>query len=609
MASFLLDRHASWRRRDLQTEADLAREEATRPGEDDPVAAALDEVADRGVVAQRRRLDAGAGAERELEPLEVAIERDDVVEAPAPEVAVRRRAEAEVVALGPVVLVVAALVARACPVRHLVPAVAGGGEDLVEALVALGEDVVVGVARRVARERRPRLHAQGVRAQVGRSRVGVEEEVERALEVLGALAGPAVDEVDAEGGEARRADEGARRERAFRPPAPPAAGEDVGDEGLDAEGHPRHAGGVQRLEEGRVDVLGVALDGHLGARRRRDGGEDLGEAGRAEQGRRAAPDVRGGGPAEQAGGARAGDLAAHRAHVVIHEVGAVGPGGEGAVVAARRAERDVDVGAQAGAGHRRLRRAPQEAEALEAADHLLGRVAERGADDAQVLAADGQDLPVEVLALELDRGEEALERGGLRPDGAAQRGEVDAHALARGARARALLAGAGRGVAGGDVAGEELVDGDLVEVGEALEARHGDRPLAALVGAEHGSLELLARGDLDGLEGEVLLAAHGAKARPDRRRVPRLEVVPFLGHGASCAGPLGDGSRRVPRASRVAAQRPATPSTRRGMPSGFASWRAGGRRASGTSWKATGRRKRSIAAVPTEVCDGEVVAG
>src|SRR5579875_63393 len=199
MASFLLDRHASWRRRDLQTEADLAREEATRPGEDDPVAAALDEVADRGVVAQLRRLDAGAGAERELEPLElalgvaaahlggdrrapgrealeVAIERDDVVEAPAPEVAVRRRAEAEVVALGPVVLVVAALVARACPVRHLVPAVAGGGEDLVEALVALGEDVVVGVARRVARERRPRLHAQGVRAQGGRSRVGVEEE-------------------------------------------------------------------------------------------------------------------------------------------------------------------------------------------------------------------------------------------------------------------------------------------------------------------------------------------------------------------------------------------------------------------------------------------------
>ena len=64
--------------------------------------------------------------------------------------AVGRAADAEVLALAPVVLVVAALVARARPVGDLVPGQPGGLEDLVGHLVAPGLHVVVGVAGRVA---------------------------------------------------------------------------------------------------------------------------------------------------------------------------------------------------------------------------------------------------------------------------------------------------------------------------------------------------------------------------------------------------------------------------------------------------------------------------
>ena len=68
-----------------------------------------------------------------------------------------RAAEAEVVALAPVVLVVPALVARPRPVGDLVPGEPGRLEGLVGELVAPRLDVVVGMALRVAPKRRARL--------------------------------------------------------------------------------------------------------------------------------------------------------------------------------------------------------------------------------------------------------------------------------------------------------------------------------------------------------------------------------------------------------------------------------------------------------------------
>ena len=49
-------------------------------------------------------------------------------------------------------------------------------------------------------------------------------------------------------------------------------------------------------------------------------------------------------------------------------------------------------------------------------------------------------------------------------------------------------------------AGEELVERDVVDLGEAAQARDRDRPLAAFVGAEDGGLELLFRRGLHRLE-------------------------------------------------------------------------------------------------------------
>ena len=51
------------------------------------------------------------------------------------------------------------------------------------------------------------------------------------------------------------------------------------------------------------------------------------------------------------------------------------------------------------------------------------------------------------------------------------------------------------------------------------------------------------------------------------------------------------------------------PSTSRGTPRGLSPRSASGRRCWGKPWYATGRRKRSIAAVPTEVLAAAVVAG
>ena len=96
-----------------------------------------------------------------------------------------------------------------------------------------------------------------------------------------------------------------------------------------------------------VGVLGVALDGHLGVGRPRDGGEDAAQGLGVRGGRRAAAEE----DATSAGRDRRVADGALRVEdagvgVALHQVVAVGVGGEGAVVAALPAERDVDVDAE-----------------------------------------------------------------------------------------------------------------------------------------------------------------------------------------------------------------------------------------------------------------------
>ena len=83
------------------------------------------------------------------------------------------------------------------------------------------------------------------------------------------------------------------------------------------------------------------------------------------------------------------------------------------------------------------------------------------------------------------------------------------------------------------VLGEELVDRDVVELGQALQPRHRDGALAPFVGAQHRRLELLIRHGLDGLQGEAHLLAHGAQARPHRSRHTRRVAV------SSCSSSSG----------------------------------------------------------------------
>ncbi|TXN30914.1 TetR/AcrR family transcriptional regulator [Lacisediminihabitans profunda] len=86
--------------------------------------------------------------------------------------------------------------------------------------------------------------------------------------------------------------------------------------------------------------------------------------------------------------------------------------------------------------------------------------------------------------------------------------------------------------------------------------------------------------------------------------------------GPSFIPPISNRSRLDERAWKSPAQetecvhvtQTSTPSTRRGMPSGFSSRSAGGSIASGASWYAIGRRKRRTAVAPTDV-NCEVVDG
>ena len=102
---------------------------------------------------------------------------------------------------------------------------------------------------------------------------------------------------------------------------------------------------------GGVDGLRVALDGHLGARQTRDRAQD--GASRCGGSSDGVPPPK---KTDEAAGIPAAtarsDLGPARRHVLGDQVGPIGPRGEGAVVAATGAERDVHVHPErAGCGH------------------------------------------------------------------------------------------------------------------------------------------------------------------------------------------------------------------------------------------------------------------
>src|SRR4051812_43795130 len=140
-----------------------------------------------------------------------------------------------------------------------------------------------------------------------------------------------------------------------------------------------------------------------------------------------------------------------------------------------------------GPSGRRLRGCRRaEAELVEPAAEVLGAAAHDRGEDPQVVAANRQHLPVEVLSLELDGGRVASDHRGVVVVDLVQADEVDGEAVAHHAGrlgevdlevVRAL--------------GQQLVRWHPVQLGEPEEPRYGDGALTAFVGAEDGRLELL----------------------------------------------------------------------------------------------------------------------
>ena len=214
--------------------------------------------------------------------------------------------------------------------------------------VAPGQRVLVGVAPSVPGQWRARLDGQGVGAHVRRRVVEPEDVVEAADPVVVALGRRAEHEVEVPGGEAGLGHGG--RDRLGGPghaPPPQTDQHDVVGR-LQSEGEARHTGPLVCTQVGAVGVLGIALDRHFCARAARDGLEDVAEEVGMEAGGGAPSEEDGGGIDEAAVLDGAGHLADAGLRVALHEVVAVGVGGEGAVVAALPAERDVDVDTEGG---------------------------------------------------------------------------------------------------------------------------------------------------------------------------------------------------------------------------------------------------------------------
>ena len=180
---------------------------------------------------------------------------------------VGRTSEPAVVALGPVELVVAALGTGSGPVRDLVPLQPGGGQQLVGELVLLGLVVGVGVAGRIACQRRPGFDGQGVGADVRRA--GFERQGRRdGRRPSRRWLSPAAPKI--------RSTLYDRRIRPPRRPRPPGHGGDlvltpkgaqhVGHHRLHTKGQAGDSSLAIAAELAGVDRLRVALDRHLCAR-------------------------------------------------------------------------------------------------------------------------------------------------------------------------------------------------------------------------------------------------------------------------------------------------------------------------------------------------------
>ena len=285
-------------------------------------------------------LGAGRRVAAEAYGLDVALRRAHVPRPGAREVAVRRAPDARVLALAPVQPVVARLVAGLRPVRDLLEAVARSGQTTLDALVAARHHVVVGVSARVVAERRAGLGGERVGAHVRRGRVEAEHVVEGSLQVLVGLVGVADDEVHVPRVEADLGDGAATWPSAPVPCRRPRRAEHARARRLDPEADPRHARRRGRPRAGRRPrPRGCTRRSPRRPRRR--------SIATSTPHRSVAASLEGVPPpkkTELAGRIAPVDRAARELEVEGLDVGAdqvvaVGPGGEGAVVAARPAER------------------------------------------------------------------------------------------------------------------------------------------------------------------------------------------------------------------------------------------------------------------------------
>ena len=205
-------------------------------------------------------------------------------------------ADAEVVAEGPVVEVVPALLVRAGEGGGLVVGEAGGGQAGLDRVLHVGGAVVVGQRRRVVGEGGVGFEGEVVARQV------LHAEADRRLQVgerhVQGLAGEGVHQVEVDALEVRA--------RGFDRAPGLVAAVDAADlrqhgvvEALDAERQAIDAGGAVVAEACRLDRARVGLQGHLGERVERQQHADAGEE-RVERGRR-----------HQAGGAAADEDAMH----------------------------------------------------------------------------------------------------------------------------------------------------------------------------------------------------------------------------------------------------------------------------------------------------------
>ena len=241
-------------------------------------------------------------------------------------------------------------------------------------------------------------------------------------------AGGAEDQVEVPGGEAGGRHRGGDRLGGVRHAPAAEAGQDVRVRRLQAEGDPGHAGPAVGAEVRVVGVLGIALDRHLGTGRARDGVEDAAQGVGVEAGRGAPSEEDGGGRGEVTCPDGALQLEDARVGVALHQVVAVGVGGERAVVAALPAERDVDVdaeGAQRSAVERteRMRRSRWTSMASVASSATSSAAGGVGPDQ------HGGQVAAEDAAQEGQRGGAHGAPAAVRPAQGAARDEVEGHQL------------------------------------------------------------------------------------------------------------------------------------------------------------------------------------